>query len=238
MEKQDKIYPMIVNAIQNARTHREILIALKKTFPNRTVSQTFLRSDARIRNSGELTFVINDKASASNTVNVSERRLDTNNYFVATHIGFFLKSVLSDAHAQAQLHTYPNPEALANGTTASLNAHLEAIYTGTTYWKTGSTTFIPALENRLFLNVPMWPQGQQINWFTGPQISKIARSPQTARDGMFELAGRLLIDGNLTHEVKSLVPNGANLLMASDTANTVFYWTMVLRGLEIENVRG
>lgn len=238
MEKQDKIYPMIVNAIQNARTHREILIALKKTFPNRTVSQSFLRSDSLIKDSGELPFIINDKATASNTVNVSERRLDTNNYFVATHIGFFMKSVLSDAHAQAQLHTFPNPVALPDGTTASKNAHLEAIYNGTTYWKTGSTTFIPALENALFRNVPMWPEGQQINWFTGPQISKISTSPRTAKDGFFELAGRLLIDGNLTHEVKTLVPGGSSLKMASDTANTKFYWTMILRGLEIENVRG
>jgi hypothetical protein len=234
----DKVYGQIVSSIKDARTHRDILIALKRTFPNRTVSQTFLQADAQIRNSGELSFVINDKASASNTVNVSERRLDSNNYFIATHIGFFMKSVVSGAHAQAQLHTYPNPVALPDGTTASLNADLEAIYNGTTLWKTGSTTFIPALENQLFRKVPMWPQGQQINWFTGPEISSITTSPRDKNDGMFELAGRLLIDGNLTHEVKTIVPNGANLAMACDTANTVYYWTMKLRGLEIENVRG
>lgn len=231
------IYDRVVKAVSPTKGHRDMIQALSKEFPGKTVHQSFLRCDVAITNTDELKFTINDQATATNTVNISERRLSVNNYFVVTHVGLFLKACAATAagHGPAVLHTYPNLAAFPNGT-ASLNADLEAIYNGYKTFKTGQTVFIPAMETALFRKVPMFPKGQELSVAVGPIVKTVQQSPRNSQDGFYELPGRLLIDGSLTHQLSLVVPGGSALKMAYDVAGTTFYATWVARGVEIETI--
>lgn len=231
-------YDQIVNAIKAAKNDEEIMRSLKQAGLGSMVFNSYIRCDTAIKNSDEMKFVILDQATASNTLNDSERRLAIQNIFVATSIGFHLKAVTSTVgHVAAVKHTYPNLTVFPNGTT-SLNSDLEAIYqSGYIEWKTNSTVFMPNIQLAQHRIVPMWPKGQEITYVTtGPRTGVIERSPSKPSDGFVKLPGKMVIDGGVPQEIRMIVPGGSGLKMKYDVAGTDFFGVLELRGIEVQGV--
>lgn len=234
---QNPLYDRLANALKNAKTDVEILDITKSTFQGTLVYPSVIRADTLIKNSDEMKFVITDQATAQNTLNDSEVRLATQNIFIATHYGFFLKACSTTGHTKAVRHTFPNPAVFPNGT-ASLNADLEAIYqSGYLAWKTNGVEFLPRIELARHRKVPAFPKGQEITYSaTGPHTGVIATTPSDPDDGWVRFPKKVLIDGGVPHEIRLLVPGGSGLAMKYDVSGTDFYAVLAYRGFEVQGV--
>lgn len=119
---------------------------------------SYIRSVVAMNSTGRHQFGIVAGQNPSFTSYNIERRLDQNNAFVATHLGFFLVYAASAAAvATAARNTYPNPATLIPGDTTPTVAEVaaaEALYTGYLSITTDQNNIIPALDMERFRVAP------------------------------------------------------------------------------------
>lgn len=225
--------------LDNARTNRDVLIAIRKAYPGKQVSESSLRLDAEIINTSRLTWEINsDAAAGTNTKTASERRLQRNDIFIATGLRFGIKKVVSSAHAQALVYTYPNATVFADNSTTFLNADLEALWNSFIQVKTGSTVNIEALPTQPCRWSPELAKGTinaAIYNGSAAVTYAVTDEPRPSRAGYIELSTYLGFRGVDQNEISLTIPNGAALKMAHTATSTQNYAVLEFEGFLVKN---
>jgi hypothetical protein len=114
----------------------------------------------------------------------TEIKLDKNDVFFASHIGFKLGAFDVNKRSRSVLQTYPNVIELAlSGTTVPGIQDMEAIYNGLTIMKVGTKEFVSNLPNESMRYVPQTQQAGANN-----------KSQASAYDGLIDI-GKFRISG-------------------------------------------
>ncbi len=223
-----------------AQTPRQFLNILRKAFPKKMASESYLRLETQLANSPLLQFNIGSDVVDTTTRNSTEVRLNRNDLFVATRWGFFLKKVVSGAHSKAKLYTYPQPSVFADDSTTFLNADLEGVYNGRIGVKIDSTVQIEAYDMQRFRQAP---SGLQIGDYTtgfvthagGANVERqISDEGQNPDMGIVDLNGFLIFDGTRQHEINLTIPDGSSLKIAHTASNTANWAVLKLEGFLIK----
>lgn len=227
--------------LDNARTNRDVLIAIRRAYPGKQVSESSVRLDAEIINTSRLTWEINsDAAAGTNTKTASERRLQRNDIFIATGLRFGIKKVVSDAHAQALVYTYPNSEVFASDNTGNtfVNADLEALWNSFIQVKNGSTVNIEALPTQQCRWSPENAKGT-INAAAVVSSTittyKVADDPRPSRVGYIDLSTYLMFRGVDQNEISLTIPNGAALKIQHVATSTKNFAVLEFEGFLVKN---
>ncbi len=157
-------------------------------FKGRKLTPSFLRLETDILNtSGKLSFktFIGD----GTTVYPTERRLDRNDDFIATEMGFFLiKQDTANSKTNALLLSYPNITVFG----AAAAADLKALYTsGKLRINVGREDKFVALDIARFLHIPETQQTAGTNY-----------DETSEKSGFINLTPQLILQGNGTNEVE------------------------------------
>lgn len=223
--------------LSDKATQRELLLKLKAVFPNKSISPSFLRLEQETVNTPALNFTI---SADTRIINETEQRLQRNDLFIATEIGFFIKKVLSGVHGNSQLYTYPNAIEFADNSTTFLGADLEALYNGSFQFKTGSTVTVEALETQRFRKVPMLAEGSPVSaTITSADavaINRIVADPKGPDDGYHRLDSFLQFLGKDQHALTLNIPDGSQMKIAHTASNTDVFCVLMFRGILVKNV--
>lgn len=170
-----------------------ILSLLPDTYDRQLITTSYLRSQKLISNSSPVyDFEIlkgNDSPLAT------ERRLDKNDVFVVTHLGFYLVQNPVDTGVEQLngiLQTYNNPTALAGSANIP---DLAAFWNGSWSIKVGSTVFFDAYPNQLTWAAP-----------DTQQSSATTRSSRAYADGAPIVEPMPVLSGANTNVVQLTIP--------------------------------
>lgn len=132
-----------------------------------------------------------------------EIKLDINDSFFCTHIGFYLVAENTAGNLNVPYQTYPNEVVFANTGTV---ADLEAIYKGTLDVKVQSTVVYEDIDLQRFRAVP---QTQQ--------TAATDRSQQDPYQGLMELTPNLFLNGRASNEINVNLPTQGGVDWAGTT---------------------
>lgn len=180
----------------------------------------FLRVDKTILNTtGRYKF---DIKAASGDV-LPEKKLDRNDLFVTTHLGFFLAAQVSTKKGAEVLQSYPNETAFvaAIGFTP---ANLETIYNGLALLKVGSSVNIESMPMQLFRKVPETQQSAAAN-----------KSQWDIKKMCHQLETPLYLHGTASLEFEVEYPTFADPQMAAVAASTSNLLVMYHVGYLVKN---
>lgn len=172
----------------------------------------------------------------SNSDTITELKLDRNDAFKVTHLGFFLMKRVNTLIGHEVLQTYPNyirfPQ---NGSPISFDpTHLDAFYNGKLGLSVGQTKWIEAMDTRRFRIVPQAQESFTTNGNTPPSlISYVAHSEQEEKTGFIDMTPQITLDGNEKNSLFVEAPIQAGHLVANTVANTDNFLVIIMRGLLI-----
>lgn len=191
------------------------------------VSEGFLRFETKIVNGRN---VFQFKLKKGNDDNITERRIDDNDGFLITHLGFFLMKRLETNPGIEVLQTYPNSEIFkdvageAEGDAPLfIGSHLEAIYNGALTVKVGQTVYIDGLDLHRFRAVPQTQGGDK------------AIAQVNSKDGFHEVTPQILINGSQSTEITVQAPVNGSMKIAHTAESTNNYVVLVARGFLVKN---
>lgn len=213
---------------------RAVLEALYARFPNvskQLITQSYLRVEVPITQSAsEYDFpVLRENAT---NVRPTEVRLEKNDVFVITHLGFYLLQnpvANSIEKYNGALQTYPNPTALAG---SSAVADLNVFYHG--YWRieVGSTVFFNKLPNQLTYMVGC---SQQVAAVTD-SVPAVPASSRAYSDGAPTLQPLAVLSGANENLVRLSIPHFSSFAgQSSNTANNLLYAVFHPYGFLVKN---
>ena len=157
-------------------------------FAGRKLTPSYLRLEAEITNSSNKlsfkTFV-----GDSTTVYATERRLDRNDSFIASELGFFLiKQDVANGKTNARRVAYPNITVFGAAAAADLMALYE---TGKLKVNVAREDKFVALDIARFLHIPETQQTGATNY-----------DETSSKSGFVHLTPQLVLDGNGTNEIE------------------------------------
>lgn len=196
---------------------RAIFDRLKRENPGTLVQPSFIRVEQVIKNGRPvLDFsVVKDNNSDS----VTERKIDRNDKFVVTHLGFFLAKRVAGLEGVEVLHTYPNLVEFADDAQNFIGAHLESIYQGALALSVGQTKYLESLDMLRFRHVP------------DTQKSAAANHSSFSLDaGLIELTPQILLDGSQKNSLTVTCPFPAGAKVQNTTADTSNLLVLFARG--------
>lgn len=115
-----------------------------------TPEPSFLRIEKTLVN-GQGTYDFNLKVESG--MIATERKLDRNDVFCATHLGVYLSKQLTAEIGKEVLQTYPNSQVFTSASAYDLT-DLQAIYNGYMWIKTEQTVNAEAIPMLKFLHIP------------------------------------------------------------------------------------
>jgi hypothetical protein len=214
---------------------------VKKRFPtakNPIIAPSFLRADTEVVNNKS---VFDFFLTVRGNENVAETKLDRNDVFYATHLGFFLTAVVSAVPGIAVLNTYPNPTTFATDGSNFISTHLEVLYNGFFSVKIGSVQFVERLDSNQFRYVPTAQQGT-VTSETITTANAIVQSKQLntqydgGRDGIRPITPYIIFSGAEQNEIKLTIPGDTSLKIANTNANTKNWMVFKPYGFVVKNV--
>lgn len=175
----------------------------------------FLRAEQVITND-KSSYLFNFKTTNDDLR--TESKLDPNDLFITTGLGFFIEREAVGFEGAGVLASYPGMISSTDNTKFN-PLHLEALYNGYFQITTGQTVTIEKLPALLFRNVPQQEGGQF-----------------KLEDLLYAGGEDILFDGGKTQQVKLEVPTFANILVASEDATkyrnkvVLFAFGYILKG--------
>lgn len=132
---------------------------------------------------------------------IHERKLDQNDSFVATHLGFYLMAEDPTTPGVGVLQTYPNPVTFPAESNNVITAHLETFYNGSLYAK---------VDDKVFSDGMLLAPTRKVGTTQGaPAIASITAAFQNEKegwDGIIEISPMLTLDGSKKTEIAIDVP--------------------------------
>lgn len=185
-----------------AQSDRQAFLkANNKYSPDGGVTPSYLRIEKTLNNSSsDYKFDFEKNGNELST----ERKLERNDVFVATQIGFYLTRQETAKIGKERLMSYPNLQILgtATGFTA---AHLETIYAGYLWLKINKTVVIENQTMYDFRKV----------WTSQQQASNVLQDEFTRAASAHTLPVRIDLSGRETNEMKVFIPTFSGLAIAS-----------------------
>lgn len=177
-------------------------------FNGKLVQPSFLQSEVALQNGkAAYPFAINQNNGVS--LANSEKRLNQNDAFVASHLGIFIKKEDSAKRGSGVLQTYPNSSYLgADEATYFAFADMEAIWNSYLNVKVGDVVFGEAIDMRNCRSVR-----------TTQQTSATTKSEQLSFDGYIPVEPIITFDGANKNELVLNIANWAGQLIQNSTAN-------------------
>jgi hypothetical protein len=188
-------------------------------FKGKNVVPGYLRLETTIKNSQNiLSFKTFEGDGAS--VYPTERRLDRNDAFIATEVGFFLlRQDVANVKTNGLLNTYVNLTTFA-AAAGFTPADLNAIYQGRLSITINKVKKVPDIDLQRFLHIPETQQTGATNY-----------DQRKYKDGFINLTPQVIIDGSGTNELEVAWPSYAGWQGASVTAGTEHRAVLYFRGL-------
>ena len=208
------------NQSNNARS---VYDQIKQKYPNKTVSQSYLRLDKNIQavTGNGWTW---DVIQGQGTPNTSERRLAQPDVFVATAVTMFIMkagastAATNDDIAKAVPNTYIN-SILYSGSGEAAN--LQNLYNGALQLKVNNNVLFPAIDTRRFYRVPTSQKG--ILGGTGGVVVN-ADGYDSTFYSYFGLTPTLEISGANTNEFSISLPASLALAGTTSTNFAILYF--------------
>lgn len=204
-----------------AQSDRQAFLkANQKYKPDGGVTPSYLRIEKTLNNSSsEYKFDFEKNGNELST----ERKLERNDVFIATQIGFYFTRQETVKIGKERLMSYPNLQILgtATGFTA---AHLETIYAGFLWLKINKTVVI---ENQTMYDFrKVW---------TSQQSSTIVQDEFTRASSAHTLPVRIDLSGRETNEMKVFLPTFSGLAIASVSTGFVNKLVCIMYGFLARN---
>ena len=187
----------------NANMQRHIFNQLRKEYPTHNIAPGYLRVEQTLSNSTG-TYNFNVKVTGNELA--TERKLDQNDVFVCTHIGFYLLNYVAATVGKQPLQSYANNTAFG----ATCTPELDGWYNGSMAIKINQTVSPEALPLNLFRYVPTTQQSAATNL---AEASAITTSSF--------LGGLIYFRGNQSINVTTTSPTWAGIVWGTPTAGAV-----------------
>jgi hypothetical protein len=205
------------NQSNNARSVYE---SIKTKYPNKTISQSYLRLDKNIQavTGNGWTW---DIIQGQGTPNTSERRLAQPDVFVATAVTMFIMkagtstSASNDDIAKAVPNTYVNSIRYSGVGEAD---NLQNLYNGALQFKINNNVVFPAIDTRRFYRVPTTQKG------VGPAVIANADGYDATFYSYFGLTPNMEISGANTNEFSISLPASLALAGTTSTNYAILYF--------------
>lgn len=183
---------------------------LKQEYKGFVIEPSFLRAEQIITNTSS---AYNFDITKNGNEAVTEKKLDKNDVFVASHVGILVTPIETAKPSKCIMYTYPNSSAFtASGGTPS---DLEVIYNGVLGIKINTKEYISALSGHNFRCVPDAQKSGATN-----------QDQRTYLDGLFEV-GRLRFSGldqiGIRHDVVTFAGIDAAAVTAGFQNRIVFF---------------
>lgn len=204
-----------------AQSDRQAFLKYKQLYKSSGgVTPSYLRMEKTLDNSSS-DYVFDFEKNGNELA--TERKLERNDVFIATQIGFYLTAQDTTKIGKEKLMTYPNLQILgtATGFTA---AHLETIYSGYLWFKVNKSVII---ENETMYNFR--------KVFTSQQSSSIAQDEFTRASSAYSLPTDVVISGRETNELRVFINTFSGLAIASQTSGTNHKLVAILYGFLARN---
>lgn len=158
-----------------------------------------------------------------------EMKLDRNDAFIASSIGFGILPVVSGNFGKAKLQTYPNQTSLPPVTTVGsefTTDDLNVFWNSILALKVGNVVHIPNLDTTHFYFAPETQKSAATNYdqYDGKQ------------HGFKDLTPQIMLKGDDNIDLTIEAPYFNAIKVANTNANTVNYLVMWLRGFLIKEI--
>jgi hypothetical protein len=183
----------------------------KKQGINVTPEPSYLRVEKTLVN-GQGTYDFNLKVESG--VIATERKLDRNDVFCVTHLGFYLAKQATAKIGKEVLQTYPNTQVFTSASAYDLT-DLGAIYNGYMWIKTEQTVNAEAIPMIKFLHIPQTQKSATGNY-----------SQFKTEEHAFYMGNVLFFKGKSSIEIKVQFPTWSGITL--QTAETGFVTKLVL----------
>jgi len=204
--------------VVDAGYDREIFQTLKNRYKGLVISPAKLRASVDLSNS-ESTYVFPMLEDGGQTVALkTEQRLNKNDVFFMTAIGFAIVEDLEAKPGIAVPQTYPNPFIFTQA------ADLEAVYNGILTYKVGTTEYITTLDLQRFRDVPETQQTAATN-----------RNQNNGLAGVIPLASHYKIRGTDQVEFSAKLPVYNGIVLESVAVGTKTRMILTPIGFLIKN---
>jgi hypothetical protein len=213
---------VVISPDRKRSIYTQVLANKNINAENSIISEGYIRVETVLSNGKgvyDFTFVSSNKDS------LTERKIDRNDKFLVTEIGFFLMNRIETKKGAEVLQSYPNPVVfVSKANDNSIAKDLEAIYNGFISVKVGQTKFIEGMDLLRFRNVPQTQQS-----------GSSANSQSAGKMGFFETTPQILLAGDQKNEIRIELPIDANSKIASDVTDTNNYVVLFCRGFLISS---
>ena len=199
---------------------RELRKELESLYPNKTLSESYLRAEKIITNSDS---TLNFDIRKTGNERLTEKKLDQADVFVATHLGMYLMADQTAKIGSAVLQTYPN-QTVFSAISGFVPTELETIYAGVLTIKSGPTVLVDAQEMLEFRRVPQTQQSASTN-----------ASMFEHGFGLKKLAGRIHMKGTQNTEVAVKFPTWSGITIANANSGFVNYLVFKPIGFLVKN---
>jgi hypothetical protein len=206
----------------------------KPNLPYSAVSQSMLRLEQVLTTQSVITFNVLSNAG-NGTILAPEIRLNLNDAFVVTHIGFRVAKVAAASPTTNQivnkkLYTNPNPF-IFDGAAGDVN--IAGLFNGVFSLEVNQKKFIPSLSMLEFLRYPDTQEGSQTGVMTGPAYSRAANDAKPSGNFGFVETDEILLTGTQTILPSISLPQGYTASFTE--TNEVNYAVLLLKGYLFSN---
>ncbi len=204
----------VINTDKNRGAY--MVYATNPEFEGKTIFESFLRIDTLLTN-GTNSVKFLTYAGDSASVLPTERRLDRNDKFAVTKLGFFLCKQ-PDGKSNGELHSYPN----LTDFSGPVAADLAAIYHGRLNITIGGKRIVNGLDMQRFKKVPQTQQSAATNY-----------DQSNLHDKLTPITPHLNIDGSANNEIEVTYPSHAGWAAGTAPAGFKHYLVMYAHGFLI-----
>jgi hypothetical protein len=204
-------------------SERKLFDKLKKDYVKKSVipSPSFLRIEQTLSNSsGKYLFDIKKNGNEIAT----ERKLDRNDLFVCTRLGFYLTKQNSTTIGLEVPQTWANVYHFTTALTALNCAHLETLYAGYMSLKTGQKVNIEALSmyNFRYVQTGQADSGSVVNEFNVSEYTYAGSED-------------IYLHGTKSHEITVEFPTFAAMAIQTTLSNTLIKLVFIPFGFLLKN---
>lgn len=204
----------------------------KPNLPYSAVSQSMLRLEQVLSTQSVVTFNV---LANQGTILTPEIRLNLNDAFVVTHIGFRVAKVAAASPtnnqvANKKLYSNPNPF-IFDGAAGDVN--MAGLFNGSFSLEVNQKKFIPNLSMLEFLRYPETQEGSQTGLITGPVYSRQQNDAKPSAGFGFVETDEILLTGSQTILPSISLPQGYTSSFTE--ASEVNYAVLLLKGYLFSN---
>lgn len=198
---------------------------------NKIVYPGYLRMEAKITN-GKTTyeFVVGRQA---NTDSPTENKLDYNDKFIVSDLGFFMMARNRNLIGAEVLHTFPSVITFLPFTGFD-NRHLDVFYNGKLSLVVNSTKWIEGLDLRRFRLVPQTQEAYTTNGGVPPMLVAFTEfSQMDEHSGFVEMTPQITLKGNEKNSISISAPVANGHQVENTKPDMDNYLVIFMRGLQI-----